>query len=149
MYMKKIAAVSLLAGLLFLFNVQAQNKADGISGTWLTTGENAAKIYIYNSGGRFYGKIIWLKNPMINGKQILDGNNPDKKKRSNPVIGLVILTGFKFDGDDEWTDGDIYDPVSGKTYSAYMYLKDKHTLKIRGYIGISLFGRTETWTRTN
>jgi uncharacterized protein (DUF2147 family) len=70
-------------------------------------------------------------------------------KRNNPVIGLVMLTAFKFDGDDEWIGGDIYDPESGKTYSSYMYLKDINTLKVRGYVGISLFGRTETWTRSN
>jgi uncharacterized protein (DUF2147 family) len=61
----------------------------------------------------------------------------------------VILTAFKFDGDGEWKGGDIYDPESGKTYSSYMYLKDRNTLKVRGYVGVSLFGRTETWTRIN
>jgi uncharacterized protein (DUF2147 family) len=60
-----------------------------------------------------------------------------------------MLTAFKFDGDDEWIGGDIYAPESGKTYSSYMYLKDINTLKVRGYVGISLFGRTETWTRSN
>lgn len=60
-----------------------------------------------------------------------------------------MLTGFRFDGDDEWKDGDIYDPESGKTYSCYLSLKDNNTLKVRGYIGVSLFGRSETWTRTN
>jgi uncharacterized protein (DUF2147 family) len=147
--MRTIAALYLLSGLFCSFNCGAQNRADDITGIWLTTGENAAKIQIYNSGGKYYGKIAWLKNPTVNGKPILDANNPDKNKRSIPVIGLVILTGFKFDGDDEWTGGNIYDPVSGKTYSSYLYLKNRNTLKIRGYIGISLFGRTETWTRTN
>lgn len=61
----------------------------------------------------------------------------------------MMLTGFKFNGDDRWKDGDIYDPENGKTYSTYMYLKDKHTIKVRGYVGISLVGRTETWARTN
>ena len=69
--------------------------------------------------------------------------------KANPVIGLVILTGFKFNGDDGWKGGDIYDPESSKTYSSGIYLKDKNTLKLRGFIGISLFGRTETWTSTN
>jgi uncharacterized protein (DUF2147 family) len=62
------------------------------------------------------------------------------------VLGLVILTGFKFDT-DEWSDGDIYDPEKGKTYSCTLSLKDSGTLKVRGYIGISLIGRTEIWTR--
>ncbi|MBI1342462.1 MAG: DUF2147 domain-containing protein [Terrimonas sp.] len=128
---------------------KAQNNADNIIGNWLTTGKEPAKIQIYKSGEKFYGKIIWLKKPTDNGKSKIDVNNPDKTKRNNPVIGLVILTGFKFNGDDEWKSGNIYDPESGKTYSSYLYLKDKNTLKARGYVGISLFGRTETWTRTN
>ena len=81
-----------------------------------------------------------------NGKPILDKNNPDAGKQTRPVLGLVILTGFRFDT-DAWDDGDVYDPEKGKTYSCTMTLKDKNTLKVRGYIGISLIGRTEVWTR--
>jgi uncharacterized protein (DUF2147 family) len=143
-----IASFTLIASLISFF-AHSQNKADDIIGTWLTGGKEPAKIQVYKSGEKFCGKIIWLKNPTENGKQRMDGNNPDKAKQSNPIIGLVMLTGFKFDGDDEWKGGDIYDPESGKTYSCYMWLKDKNTLKVRGYIGISLVGRTEIWTRTD
>ncbi|KIC89889.1 DUF2147 domain-containing protein [Flavihumibacter sp. ZG627] len=145
---QRIASLAVIASLI-CFAAQSQNKADDIIGIWLTGGKEPAKIQIYKSGEKFYGKIIWLKNSIENGKQRVDANNPDKAKRSNPIIGLLMLTGFKFDGDDEWKGDDIYDPESGKTYSSYMYLKDKNTLKVRGYVGISLFGRTETWTRTN
>lgn len=147
--MKTIIAVFLAPVFLFSFNTQAQNKADDITGIWLTSGKEPAKIQIYRSGEKFYGKIIWLKNPTKNGVQKFDSNNPNKEKQKNTIAGLVILTGFKFDGDDEWEGGDIYDPESGKTYSCYLYLKDRNTLKVRGYIGISLLGRTETWTRVN
>jgi uncharacterized protein (DUF2147 family) len=143
-----IASFTLIASLISFF-AHSQNKADDIIGTWLTGGKEPAKVQVYKSGEKFCGKIIWLKNPTENGKQRMDGNNPDKAKQSNPIIGLVMLTGFKFDGDDEWKGGDIYDPESGKTYSCYMWLKDKNTLKVRGYIGISLVGRTEIWTRTD
>jgi len=146
--MKQRIAPLILIALSISFDALSQNKADDIIGIWLTGGKEPAKIQIYKSGEKFYGQIIWLKNPTENGKQRMDGNNPDKSKRSNPIIGLVMLTGFKFDGNDEWKGGDIYDPESGKTYSSFMYLKDKNTLKVRGYVGISLFGRTETWTRT-
>ena len=129
--------------------MQAQNKADDIIGIWLTGGKEPAKIQVYKLGEKFYGKIIWLKNPTEKRKQKLDINNPDKEKQKNPIVGLMMLKDFKFDGDDEWKGGDIYDPESGKTYNSYMYLKDKNTLKVRGYVGISLFGRTETWIRTN
>jgi uncharacterized protein (DUF2147 family) len=147
--MKQRIASLILIGSLISFASHSQSKADDIIGIWLTGGKETAKIQVYKSGEKFYGKIIWLKNPTENGKQRVDANNPDKAKRSNPIIGLLMLTGFKFNGDDEWKGGDIYDPESGKTYSSYMYLKDKNTIKVRGYVGISLFGRTETWTRTN
>lgn len=143
-------ALTIFTAFILSFTVaKSQTKADDIIGIWLTAGKEPAKIQIYKSGERFYGKIIWLKNPTDNGKPKVDGNNPDKSKRGNPVMGLILLSGFKFDGDDEWKSGDIYDPESGKTYDSYLYLSDKNTLKVRGYIGISLFGRTETWTRTN
>ncbi len=145
---KRMLSFILIASFIY-FEAHAQTKADDIIGIWLTGGKEPAKIQVYKSGEKFYGKIIWLKNPTENGKQQVDANNPDKAKRSNPIIGLLILTGFKFDGDEEWKGGDIYDPESGKTYSSYMYLKDKNTLKVRGYVGVSLFGRTETWSRTN
>ena len=127
---------------------KAQIKADDVIGNWLTAGNEPAKIQMYKSEGKFYGKIIWLKNATDNGKPKVDINNPDKTKRNNLLIGLVILMAFKFDGDDEWKGGNIYDPETGKTYSSYFYLKE-NTLKVRGYIGTSLFGRNETWTRIN
>jgi len=147
--MKKGIPSFILIASLISFEAHSQNKADDIIGIWLTGGKEPAKIHVYKAGEKYYGKIIWLKNPTENGKSRVDGNNPDKEKRSNPIVGLVMLTGFKFNGDDEWKGGDIYDPESGKTYSSYMYLKDKNTLRVRGYVGISLLGRTETWTRTN
>jgi uncharacterized protein (DUF2147 family) len=124
----------------------AQAKADDIIGVWQTPGKEPAKIEIYRSGEKYFGKIIWLKNPMENNQPRVDGKNPDEGKRTRPIIGLVILHDFKFD-DDEWDDGKIYDPESGNTYSCYISLKDKNTLKVRGYVGISLFGRTEIWKR--
>lgn len=146
--MKRIAFLFIQTSL-FSMIALSQNKADDIIGIWLTSSKEPAKIQIYRSSEKFYGKITWLQNPIKDGKQRTDANNPDKTKRNSLIIGLVMLTGFKFDGDDEWKGGDIYDPESGKTYSSYMYLKDRNTLKVRGYVGVSLFGRTETWIRTN
>jgi uncharacterized protein (DUF2147 family) len=128
--------------------VCGQVKADDILGIWLTHGDKPAKIQIYQSGSRYSGKIVYLQFPIENGKPLADKYNPDAAKQTTPVLGLIILTGFRFDT-DEWTDGDIYDPEKGKTYSCTMTLKDKNTLKVRGYIGISLIGRTEIWTRVN
>jgi len=68
--------------------------------------------------------------------------------RNRPIIGLKILSGFEKEGDNKYVDGTIYDPKNGKTYSCKMTYKGK-TLDIRGYIGISLLGRTTVWERTN
>lgn len=127
----------------------AQNKATDVIGIWVTAGDNSAKVEIYKVGEKFYGKIVWMKNPSINGKLKLDINNPNSSKRNIPRLGLEMMKGFTFNGNDEWKGGNIYDPESGKTYSGYMYLKDRNTLKLRGYVGFSFLGRTETWTRAN
>ena len=139
-----ITIVSLLAGL----QLAAQKKADDVTGVWLTNGKDPAKIQIFRSADKYFGKIAWLKSPDENGKSKVDSKNPDESKRNQPIMGLLILQGFKFNGSDEWEDGKIYDPESGKTYSCYMSLKDNNTLKVRGYIGVSLLGRSETWTRS-
>ena len=138
-------AVTALLLLVSAAGVHAQVKADDITGVWLTHGDKPARIQIYKSGAKYYGKIIFLQFPTENGKPMVDKNNPDKAEQARPVLGLEILNGFAFDK-DEWNEGHIYDPESGKTYSCTLSLKDPHTLKVRGYVGISLLGRTEIWT---
>jgi uncharacterized protein (DUF2147 family) len=62
-------------------------------------------------------------------------------------MGLLLLRDFVFDGDDTWEDGEIYNPKEGKTYSCKITFDEKDKIKVRGYIGISLFGKTVYWTR--
>ncbi len=147
--MKHKFTVCFAAAQLISLSILAQVKADDIVGVWLTAGKEPAKIQIFKSGEKYFGKITWLTYPEENGKPRIDNNNPDRTKRNNQIIGLVILNGFQFDGKEEWEDGRIYDPENGKTYSCYLSLKDRITLNVRGYVGISLFGRTETWTRVS
>jgi uncharacterized protein (DUF2147 family) len=135
--------------ILLMFSVLqtiAQTNADDIVGTWLTGGKEPAKIQIYRSGETYYGKIVWLKYPETDGSSKKDTKNPNKSKRSQQILGLVILRDFKFD-EDEWEGGKIYDPESGKTYSCILSIQDNGTLKVRGYVGISLLGRTEIWKK--
>ena len=126
----------------------AQNKGDDILGIWLTNGKQPAKIEITKLNGKYSGKIIWLKYPEDDQGVKKDVNNPNKSLRNRKIIGLTIVKDFTFDGSNKWTEGKIYDPESGKTYSCYVKLKDKNTMEVRGYIGISLFGRTETWKKS-
>ncbi|MCW3120546.1 MAG: hypothetical protein JWQ38_38 [Flavipsychrobacter sp.] len=109
--------------------------------------EKTAKIQIYKAvDGKFYGKVAWLKVPEIDGKPKIDIHNPDKARRNDPILGLLLLKHFKKDGEHEYSDGTVYDPKNGKTYSCKMTLK-KDKLDVRGYVGFSMLGRTTTWTK--
>ncbi len=133
-----------------IISAQVAKDFDTVLGTWLTT-KGESKIQIYKNNNKYFGKIIWLKNPNDeHGKPKVDKENPDESLRSRKLLGLEIMKDFVYDGNYTWVDGDIYDPKSGNTYSCKMNLsKDYQTLEVRGYIGISLFGRTETWKRVD
>jgi len=119
---------------------------DSIAGDWYTAEGNSI-MQVYKCGDLFCGKIIWLKNPKTeDGKDKVDSKNPDETKKNRKLIGLDILSGFKFSSGNIWEDGKIYDPKNGKTYSCKMTLEGNE-LKVRGYIGFSLLGRTTVWTR--
>ncbi|CAM4231102.1 hypothetical protein SAMN06265348_107196 [Pedobacter westerhofensis] len=123
----------------------AQNK-DAILGQWInSTGE--AHVEIFKKGVKYYGKIVWLKTEKDEkGIVKTDLKNPDARLRSKPILGMEILKDFVYD-DGKWTEGKIYDPKSGKTYSCNMNIKDNEELNMRGYVGISLIGRSEVWKR--
>ena len=131
----------------FLFSVAQNKEADKIIGEWYTEGKESA-VEIYKRGDQYFGKIVWLKNPTYeDGSPKVDKNNDDVDKQKRPLIGLELLKGFVYDGDLEWDDGEIYNPKDGDTYSCVMELEDENTLDVRGYVGISLFGKSQTWTR--
>ncbi|UKJ06618.1 DUF2147 domain-containing protein [Solitalea lacus] len=147
--MKKLFALTLIACFFSLAGF-AQSGADAILGVWLNKDKDA-KIQILKKGTEYWGKIIWLKNPKDNkGQDKKDDKNPEAALKSRNIHGLEILKSFKYDsGDDKWADGTIYDPKSGKTYSCKITLNDKNSMNVRGYIGVSLIGRTDVWTRAN
>jgi len=122
----------------------AQSK-DAIIGKWLNS-SGEGQIEIYKKADKYYGKLAWIKEPNLNGKPKTDAKNPDQTLQKRPLLNLEILQGFVFE-DGKWTDGTIYDPKSGKTYSCNMTMKGKDVLNVRGYVGISLLGRSETFRR--
>jgi uncharacterized protein (DUF2147 family) len=126
---------------------QNQNEeADRILGVWRTE-EGKARVEITRCGEQFCGTIIWLKEPVKNGKEVLDDKNPDPKLREKPVLGMKLMWNFSYDGDGEYSGGEIYDAESGNTYKGKMTFADEKTLDLRGYVLIPLFGRTSRWTR--
>ena len=123
--------------------------ADSPSVTGLWKNEDAS-FEVYEENGKLNAKIISLREPLApDGRQKTDIHNPDAGKHSRPILGMVFMTGFTPTGSGKWGNGTIYDPKSGNTYSCNMELQGTDTLKVRGYIGVSLIGRTETWKRAN
>jgi len=150
-----IIASMLVAALIIPFAGNAQSKADKIVGYWLTydddTGAEKSQVQIFKAtNGKYYGKIVWLKEPNKNGKPKVDDKNPETKLQNRPIMGLQILKDFTYNNsDNEWSDGTIYNPSSGKTYNCYMNFESPTRLKIRGYIGAAWMGlgKTAYWTK--
>jgi len=131
-----------------IFAAKAQSSQD-IVGLWYNEPKDA-KIEVYQAAnGPFEGKVVWLKDSIAPGGGVrLDVNNDDPQLQERPLIGLLIIKKLRWDTDEKrWDDGQIYDPRSGDTYSSYAELEKPDTLKIRGYLGFSLIGRTTYWTR--
>lgn len=145
----KILIIGVLFSLTGLTTRSLNYKDSDITGVWFTK-ENKSKLEITKGpNNEFTGKIIWLKEPVYaNGQLKKDTKNPDKKLHNRQVIGITVLNKLKYIDTNTWTEGTIYDPESGNTYSCNIKLDNINTISIRGYIGFSFIGRTETWTRT-
>ena len=130
---------------LFTININAQS----IFGKWEnrdeTTNDVDSVIEVYEKNGKAYAKIIELKNK---NRQNAVCEKCSGKRKNQPILGMNILSDLKKDG-DEWKDGKIVDPKNGKEYNCYIELENNNKLKIRGYIGFSLLGRTVYWYRSN
>ena len=143
---RRLTFIAMLTLAFILVTSQFSFAKDQIEGKWYNE-EKTAKVEIYLAkNGKYYGKIVWLKEPEKNGNPKTDENNPKESERSKPLMGLLLLKSFVKDG-NAYEDGSIYDPKNGKTYSCKITYKNANTLSIRGYIGISLIGRTTTWTK--
>jgi uncharacterized protein (DUF2147 family) len=123
-------------------------KADDVIGTWVPS-HGRGHVQIFKSGTKYYGNVVWLKEPNDpkTGKPKTDVMNPDTKLQAKPRLNLQVLKGVSFTGTDSWEGGTIYDPENGKTYSCYITMVDMNNLNLRGYVGFSMFGRTDTWKR--
>ncbi|GCD78637.1 hypothetical protein JCM31826_21190 [Thermaurantimonas aggregans] len=146
--MKKIL-LSLVITWITTFFIKAQNvEADQLIGVWEPS-HGKARIKIEKIGEKYYGKIVWLREPIdpVTNQPKVDKNNPDESMRQVPLKGYRILKDFQYGGKGEWIDGTIYDPENGNTYSCVIKMRDENTLDIRGYIGVKALGRTDVWTR--
>jgi uncharacterized protein (DUF2147 family) len=150
---KSLFAIGIIVVFLFAPAVHAADSG-AILGKWWNQ-EKTSQIEIVRHQGKYVGKIVWLKDPVypaddpkgMAGKTKVDRENPDLSKRNQPLLGMIMVWGFTYAGDNLWENGSIYDPREGKTYRCKMTLKSPDVLDVRGFIGVSLFGKTNTWTR--
>ena len=123
-------------------------QSDAILGEWYTSDKEAV-VTIFIDGETFSGKTTWMKEPNdSNGNPKLDKENPEEKLRNRKRLGLKIMHGFVYKGNNVWEDGRIYKPDVGKTYGGTATLMDENTLELEGYlISIPFIGKSSTWTR--
>jgi uncharacterized protein (DUF2147 family) len=129
------------------FNGISQDLSNEIVGIWEPS-SGKARVKIDKIEDKYLGRIVWLREPNDkNGNPKKDKNNSDETLRVKPLLGYRMLRDFTYSEKKVWENGTIYDPESGSTYSCTITMTDDNTLEVRGYIGVSLFGRTDVWKR--
>lgn len=143
---RRIPVLLLLLAAAFCSPARAESWGEGIAGLYLTVDGGAQVSVSREPDGTYMGRIVWLKAD----KSRLDKNNPDPARRGAPVLGLVILRGFRANEETRrWEGGTIYDPKNGKTYDGFIRRDPDRsgTLLLKGYVfGITWLGRSTTWT---
>jgi len=141
--MKKF--LPLFAVLLFMAFVNVPNHS--VVGKWKTiddqTGKAISIVEIFEHNGKIYGKVHEILDPKGKGRSCVNCTGSDKNK---PILGMTVIKGLVKDG-NEYNGGKILDPKSGNLYKCYITLESADKLKVRGYIGVSVIGRTQYWYR--
>lgn len=128
-------------------------EADKIIGVYYViedeTGEESKIKIARDEDGTYYAQVVWMKNPdMPDGSPKLDFNNPDPALRTVRADQIKMMTGLQYNPKKkEWEHGKVYNPINGKMYKGYMEFVNETKLKVRGYLGISMLGRTMYWTK--
>ena len=138
-----------LITLLFCITVMSSMQSQSVVGKWKTiddaTGEAKSIVEVFSKSGKIYAKVVDILDPATKNNLCKQCSGEDKNK---PILGLTIIKGLSKDG-SEYNSGDILDPKNGKLYKCALTLESKDKLKVRGYIGFSLLGRTQYWHRVN
>jgi uncharacterized protein (DUF2147 family) len=127
---------------------------DDIVGRWWSERRDV-QVEIFRQNEGYAGRIVWMKEPNyramdsrgMDGKPRIDRENPDPANRNRPLMGLVIMSDFRFTSGSEWDRGVIYDPLRGSFTRGVISLVSPDTMMVRAYIGLRIFGRTEILTR--
>jgi uncharacterized protein (DUF2147 family) len=130
------ATLSLASTMLF----QAARPAATLTGDWITPDHSVVEVYSCGNN------MVCARLVHINDRTAVDDKNPDAALRKRPLCGIELGRDFAVVDGNRAKNGKLYDPDSGKIYSAELMLEGD-TLRVRGYVGVSMFGRTETWHR--
>jgi uncharacterized protein (DUF2147 family) len=146
-------AYSLLATLLTTTVVGAASlnseQSPTPAGVWLHANERI-QVEITPCGDRLCGQIVWFSWPNdAQGLPLVDLKNSDPVLRARPLLGLVVLRDLRRADARSWVDGKIYNPDDGKDYSALMSIQEDGSLRVRAYVLLPLFGRTQLWRRVS
>lgn len=131
--------------LIFILFLYFNSYSQSILGKWKTiddeTGKERSIVEIYQVEGNIYAKIDKLLEKSEENKVCENCEGANKNK---PLKGMIIINGLTKDG-NEWNGGKILDPKSGNEYKCYITLENPDKLKVRGYLGFALLGRTQYW----
>ena len=116
-------------------------------GVWVNPENKTATFEIYQCGDALCGRIATAVNDPATGQPRRDAHNPDAKLRGRPQTGAVFMQHFRYAADNKWDDGKIYNFDDGKIYSGYLKMEQANQLIVKGYIGFSVIGKSQTWTR--
>jgi uncharacterized protein (DUF2147 family) len=138
---------SILCILVLLFSTMFYAQKNSVVGKWKTiddeTGKPKSIIEIYEKSGKIYAKVVEIIDMEHKKDVCTKCSGSDKNK---PILGMIVVKGLSKKG-NEYRDGKILDPQNGKLYKSIIALEGKDKLKVRGYIGVSLLGRTQYWYR--
>ena len=122
----------------------SQNNPDQIIGSWMSA-ENNLEVEIFKAGGNYNAKVVWIDDSDDKSRPMntrCDWKNPDENLRTRKIIGMEIMHGLIYkEMDNDWEDGRIYDPSSGKDWNAKICFTKAGLLKVRGYWGFQLLGK--------
>ncbi len=148
--MIKIFFLSLIT-ITHVLKAVSQNDSDAIIGLWMSS-ENNLEVEIFKAVGQYNARVVWIddsndKSRPMNERR--DKNNPDEKLRNRKIIGLEVMYGLIYDPEqNEWNNGKIYDPDSGKEWNAKAWLTKDGILKVRGYWNFEFIGKWISFKKT-
>jgi uncharacterized protein (DUF2147 family) len=127
---------------------------DDIVGRWWSERRDV-QVEIFKQNERYAGRIVWMREPNyratdprgMGGLPRIDRDNPEPANRSRPLLGLVIMSDFRFTNRSEWGHGFIYDPRRGSFTRGVIIMVSPDTMMVRAYIGLRLLGKTEILSR--